>query len=520
MMNTEYQRVLDLFEQWRAFEAPVYTDGVPDYSPAGMQAKLERLPEFRALADAIDTDALTLPERVDLESIRCEMNGMEYYITTLRPYFRDPSFYRLLRDDDTDVPDWEVSIVDDVFQPAKYEHPLSPEAREDFVRRMGAIPGTLAQARENLTEDGKTLWEYGVLTADRQAGHLAEYAEKFAEVDPSLVAITQAAADAAKEFAAWVTCRTEAMDDAPCGLTMAEYNAAMKQVHRVPYDWKQQEDILQRELNRAWTSLKLEQHRNRHLPPLEFPKSVEEMADRVREAYPQFMDYIREQEIFTVDEYMSLTREPGDSLPDFDTLDFFCHIEFRHLGPLRCHMIHYLDLQREAHETHPIRRHTPRYKTWAMRCEGLATAFEEIMMQTGFLDDVPRARELVYALIAFRAARGLGGLRYHGLGWSLQQAIDFSVKYTPNGWLDADGELIRGDMEMYVRQPIYGPSYLVGKIQLEQLMADRAEQLGDDFVLRDFMDDYFRRGLIPASLIRWEMTGLRDEMEKVGVLEG
>ena len=56
-------------------------------------------------------------------------------------------------------------------------------------------------------------------------------------------------------------------------------------------------------------------------------------------------------------------------------------------------------------------------------------------------------------------------------------------------------------------------SYLVGKVQVEATMADQARQLGDDFSLKNFWDEFFAAGLIPVSLIRWEMTGLEDEVE-------
>ncbi len=32
------------------------------------------------------------------------------------------------------------------------------------------------------------------------------------------------------------------------------------------------------------------------------------------------------------------------------------------------------------------------------------------------------------------------------------------------------------------------------------------------FELRAFLDEFFAKGLIPQSLIRWEMTGLDDEI--------
>jgi uncharacterized protein (DUF885 family) len=43
--------------------------------------------------------------------------------------------------------------------------------------------------------------------------------------------------------------------------------------------------------------------------------------------------------------------------------------------------------------------------------------------------------------------------------------------------------------------------------QIEEVIAERAKQLGNDFVLKTFMDDFLASGLIPISLIRWELTG-------------
>jgi uncharacterized protein (DUF885 family) len=130
------------------------------------------------------------------------------------------------------------------------------------------------------------------------------------------------------------------------------------------------------------------------------------------------------------------------------------------------------------------------------------------MLQAGMMDHVPRARELVYVLLAFRAARAMGGLKMHSRQWTLKQAIEYSVEKTPRNWLKPDGSTILGDLGLYLRQPGYGTSYVVGKIQFEQLLADSAMELGEEFKLREFFDDYFSRGMIPASLIRWEMTGM------------
>ncbi len=56
---------------------------------------------------------------------------------------------------------------------------------------------------------------------------------------------------------------------------------------------------------------------------------------------------------------------------------------------------------------------------------------------------------------------------------------------------------------------------IVGKIQFIKLFRDRAQQLGDKFILREFLDEFFAAGMIPMSLTRWEMTGYDDEIKKL-----
>ena len=55
---------------------------------------------------------------------------------------------------------------------------------------------------------------------------------------------------------------------------------------------------------------------------------------------------------------------------------------------------------------------------------------------------------------------------------------------------------------------------------MQKLMAERSSQLGDDFTLRQFFDDFMGGGIIPISLTRWEMTGLEDQIKKLWWLYG
>ena len=129
-------------------------------------------------------------------------------------------------------------------------------------------------------------------------------------------------------------------------------------------------------------------------------------------------------------------------------------------------------------------------------------------MHAGLFDDAPRSRELVWVMLAQRAARALSGLRLHANEFTMEQAVEHATKWTPRGWLP-DGDLVRGEQLLYLRQPGYGTSYLTGKIEIEELMAERALQMGDKFTIRRFFDEFFGVGVIPVVLARWEMTGVK-----------
>ena len=141
---------------------------------------------------------------------------------------------------------------------------------------------------------------------------------------------------------------------------------------------------------------------------------------------------------------------------------------------------------------------------------------KSVRYSPGMFDRHPRSRELIYILLAQRAARAQGDLRMHARQATLEQAAAFTSANTPRGWLSLDGQLVRGEQHLYLRQPAYGTSYLLGKFQIERLLADRRRQFGSEFTMRRFMDEFNAAGLIPISLIRWELTGvLSDDLKPV-----
>jgi uncharacterized protein (DUF885 family) len=99
----------------------------------------------------------------------------------------------------------------------------------------------------------------------------------------------------------------------------------------------------------------------------------------------------------------------------------------------------------------------------------------------------------------------------HSREFTLEQAAAFACANTPRNWLRLSGNLVRGEQHLYLQQPGYGTSYLIGKIEIEKLLAERRQKEGDSFRMARFMEDFNAAGLIPASLLRWELTGRQSE---------
>lgn len=138
------------------------------------------------------------------------------------------------------------------------------------------------------------------------------------------------------------------------------------------------------------------------------------------------------------------------------------------------------------------------------------------MMHAGYLDDRPvRAREVPFWQAAFRTCRAIADLRMHSNEYTLQQAIDYAVDCAPNGWLIPDGPHAWYEMQTNLRYVGWHMGMVVGKLTVNELIAERVRQQGDEFNFRDFFRDFFDAGIMPLSLIRWQMTGLDDEMQQL-----
>ena len=230
--------------------------------------------------------------------------------------------------------------------------------------------------------------------------------------------------------------------------------------------------------------------------------------------------FLEEKEIVTITDYLepALRAHMGASSPKRRATSFGLP-----RTTIRAVVHAFLSLVRtrtHGHEPHPspMRQGALLYNIFDSRNEGTATGVEEMFMHAGLYDDSPRSREIVWIMLAQRAARGLGSLYAHANEMTMEEAGGVHMDGTPRGWMKTEKELLIFEQHLYLRQPGYGTSYVTGKYLLERTLADYAQSRRSSrrgIQLKDFFDQLNAIDSIPISLARWEMTGLDDEIRKI-----
>ncbi|WP_309611685.1 hypothetical protein [Sphingomonas sp.] len=513
-----------LFTDWRAFNHPAITHGRPDYSAPAMARRAAGIPAFRRRLAAIDRRGWSASQIGDARLIGAEIDGLDFFHRVLRPWARDPGYYQTVFAEMSDVPAHEGPSAEPNIDLHNYAWPLSPADDAKLTEQLGAVPALLTDARTNLAPStAHDLWAYGDRAFAEQAEVLAALeagtlvmndlaGKRPANLDnasPALRSAIHAARLATEDFARWIKAQAPRRIG-PSGIGKANYDWYLTHVLLSPYNFDQQRTLLQRELDRSLASLRLEEVRNRNAPPITAigdPKAYRKFADRrTQQLYRLMVDAG-----FTVDrpEYSAaLAAQTGDYTP-LANRNFFTHVTAFDPAPLASHQYHWIELAHLRVEPHPspIRDTPPLFNIYEDRSEGFATAMEELVMQAGAYDDEPHGRELVWAMLANRAARGLASLRVQANEIGLAEAGKFHAAWTPRGWSDASSRLVGFEQLLYLRQPGYGPSYIVGKFQLDHLLtlaSHRAEVAHRPFVMRDAFADILASGIVPPSLIETE----------------
>lgn len=512
--STSYKDLVSLFSEWRDFETPPLVEGAPDYTLEGRSSRRPNFETLRSRLQAMDTIGWTVAERIDWTLVWAEMNGYAFNEAILRPWERDPAFYKSVWLARSDVPAHEGPTHHRTTELWTYSFPLRDQERKRLLRDLRVIPALNLQAQKNLTGNARELWIAGIRDIQTQYSDLKNMLGLAGiPQDPEIKAAIETAAQSTMELALWLESKAETKTG-PSGLGKEAYTWYQQNVHLVPLSWEDEVMLLKRELARAWSSLKLEEHRNRDLPNLQAADSPEAYAKLAEASAVSLLNFMETNQMVTVKPYFepALRVHLGAYIPE-SVRNFFWITAHYDPRPLYSHFYHWFELARMDIEPNPrpVRSGPLLYNIFDSRNEGVATAVEEVFMQAGLYDDQPRSRELVYILIAQRAARGLGSLYAHANIMTMEEAGGIHSEYTPRGWMKTEPELLRFEQHLYMRQPGYGTSYITGKYLFEEVMMEVArmrEKRNQPFQVKAFMDDLNRIGNIPMRLSTWELTGL------------
>ena len=513
--TNNYETLHELFFEWRKFENPPLLNGAPDYTKSQFRKRQKPFKSIDNRLSDIDTTGWLKSQQVDWQLLRAEMNGYDFNRRVLKSWERDPAFYQTIWMHQSDVPAHEGPINHALLEYWQYSFPLKGKAKNKFLNELLVIPPFLIQAEKNLTGNAKDLWVAGIKNIRDQGEDLKTIEQSLLQYhnsrnDAELFVALVKAQKANEDFIKWLE-KQSPKKNGPSGIGKDNYTWYQKNVHLVSLTWEEEVQLLKRELDRSWSSLKLEEHRNKDLPPMKAADTPEEFADLTNKAVNKMMKFLEENEVMYIKPNMkpALREHMGKFVPK-DQRNFFSIGMHYDPLPLYSHFYHWFDLAQLRDEPHenPIRRAAPLYNMYDSKNEGIATAVEEMFMHAGLYDNNPRSREIVWIMLAQRAARGLGSLYAHANMMTMAEASQVHVKWTPRGWMEREPHLLEFEQHLYLRQPGYGTCYVTGKYLIENLMTQYAEKLeteGKPFVLRDFLDRFNSKGNIPVELIRQEM---------------
>jgi len=511
----------ELYQSWRQFETPPISQGAPDYTAKTFKQRMKTFEKLQQKLMSFDTSAMEITQKVDWYIIWAEMNGFDFNYRVLKPWERDPAFYTSVYTERSDVPAHEGPTHHKTTEIWMYTFPLSESEKNRLISDLQIIEPLNEQAKINLTGNAKDLWIAGIRNIKNQTADLQDILTKEGVVSyPDLVDAIENAIKSTNSLVEWLEEQAK-NKTGPSGIGKDNYTWYLQNVHLVPMTWEDEVLLLKRELARAWSSLKLEEHKNRNLPPLPSAESPEEYDIQAKKAHQSIMRFLEEEEIMSVKEYYgpAMAVHLGKYVPK-EKRNFFWITAHYDPRPLYSHFYHWFELALMDNEPHKdeIRRLPMLYNIFDSHNEGIATGVEEMFMHAGLYDDSPRSREIVYIMLAQRAARGLGSLYAHANEMTMTEAGKIHSEYTPRGWMKTEKDLLIFEQHLYLRQPGYGTSYITGKYLIENLIAEYArkkEGQNSVFSIKEFLDEFNETGNIPVSLACWEMAGTDEMIRKI-----
>ncbi|MCP4048609.1 MAG: DUF885 domain-containing protein, partial [Gammaproteobacteria bacterium] len=518
---SDYEDLVQLFQDFRTFQHAKITDGVPDYSVTAVNEQQQGLLKFEQKLGSISTDGWATWQQVDYHLVRAEMNALKFHHKVHKPWARDPGFYSMFTGDagaTINSPEFFGPLLGllgvDEDEMLKTEAvsaetlSLSDEQQLALRTTLQGVPVLYKQARSLLTEPAADFARFAIRNLVDEVSVYKEAAGLLGKHYPELAKQANTAGRAVETYRQWLISEKPQMS-AAAGLGKENYDWWKTNVQLSPWGWEASNQIIQSEYNRVITFLKLEEHRNRDQPRAKVAMTEKAWQESLEQALHYVVDFLDSENLMTIDDWVNpadyYQRGPeefggeandGPSeglLPEHSSID--TKVRQREILPGETHEYigHMLDYQRRAHlKQSPIRHAGRHFNMGKIRLEGWAVALEELLMQAGVLDQRPReGREMEYLMNASHMSLAVPDMKMQANEINLTQARHLCAQIMPRGWSRPDEDMVWFEMQSNQRNPGgFHSNVVTGKAYFMKLFREQAQAQGDDFSIKAFIDEF------------------------------
>ena len=305
------------------------------------------------------------------------------------------------------------------------------------------------------------------------------------------------------------------------------YDWILRRIWLLPYDATEILHIAEQEYARYLSFTSFEEARNRGLPTPARAKTTAEYAANTEADAERIRAFLSAKDVLTIPDYVGPYRRtlmpeylqafslwaalsdysmPGNGVVKYSVPEDHPYTSTYWESVMRVDVStnifhdgipghHFQGVISARHASSIRAQHRERFKS-----EGWATYWEETALQLGFYDKRPRSRELIYNFLRLRALRVIVDVKMALGQMTVDEAVDALMA------VPMDRRIASEEADDFFAAPTGGTVYLIGKAQIERLLAERRLQLGADFNLRQFHDDLVSAAWVPIELTRWEMT--------------
>jgi uncharacterized protein (DUF885 family) len=521
-----------------------YDSKLEDYSKAGIDRQIAFAREFRDKFAKVDTTKLSQEDRDDLELVKSSIESSLLELETIRSWQRNPDRY-------------SSGITSSVFVIMSRKFAPQPERLKAVIARERQMPAVFAAARANLKDNPKIYTEVAIEQIPGIVGFFqSDVPAAFKDVnDPKLLADFKASNDRViaelKSYGDFLQKTIlpasngdfkigaenyrkkllyDEMVDVPLdrlleiGTANLERNQAeFKRVAALIDPTKTPQQILeQAESDHPTGDQLLPSFRNvlaglksfietNHIVTIPSPvlPIVEETPPFARALTSASMDTPGPYEHVAKEAFFNVTL-PEKNWPAQKTEEW---LQGFNRGTITSTAIHeaYPGHYTQFLWLHNVNSRVRKLLGSGTNAEGWAHYTEQMMLDEGYGRDksLPEEKDTKFLMLRLgqlqdallRNARFIVGIKMHTGQMTFDQGVDF---------FNHDGYQTRAVAERETKRGTSDPTYLMytlGKLQIMQLREDYKKNLGPNFSLQEFHDEFMKKGFPPIKIIRREMLG-------------